>query len=97
MTQNKLSIPDLIAEVSTQSGITQKDTRRVIDELAQAVGRFMAAGMTVTIPNLISLAPKTRAARKCRNPRSGASVDVPERVVVKAAATIALARAVAGE
>lgn len=97
MTQNKLSVSDLIAEVSTQSGITQKDTRLVIDALAEAIGRFTAAGVTVTIPNIVRLTPKVRAARVCRNPQTGGSVESPARAVVKASIVATLARAVAGE
>lgn len=74
---------------------TKASIAAVLDAQARAVGVGLKNGHAVTIPGLVILKPKDRAARTGRNPKTGASVDIPAKTVVTLKAVKALADKVA--
>lgn len=78
----------LIDAVQDQTGYPKTQ----IDEILCAAGLAIAAHLssadagtdaTAALPMLGKLKTITRAARTCRNPQTGAPIEIPERVVVK--------------
>jgi len=49
----------------------------VLDALGAEVGVILASGGEVPLPNLGKLESVTRKARKGRNPKTGAEIDIP--------------------
>ena len=86
---------DLITALADKCGITKQSAAQVLDGLAVIASHELALGETVTIPGIVKLTPKERAARMGRNPRTGEAVPVAAKTVVTAKVVPALARAVA--
>ena len=55
----------------------------VLDALAEVTGKSLANGGEVPLPGIGKLKGKPRAARPGRNPRTGASIDIPAHMGVK--------------
>jgi DNA-binding protein HU-beta len=68
----------MAAELSAK--ISRKDMGEIVDSLLDDIMLSVAEGKTVTIPGFGSFKPRTRAARKGRNPSTGEVIDIPESV-----------------
>jgi nucleoid DNA-binding protein len=77
---NKTDLIDLIAE---KVGISKADADRVIDTFVDGVADSLSKGDSVTIIGFGTFSINVRKARTGRNPRTGASIDIPERKVPK--------------
>lgn len=87
---------DLITALADNVGITKKQADAAITTLGDAVTNVLASGGEVTLPGLGKLSVKTRAARKGRNPATGAEMDIPAKTKPHFSAAKALKDAVAG-
>lgn len=63
----------------THKELTQKLAAEVIDSLLDDIMLTVAEGHTVTIPGFGTFKKRTRAARKGRNPSTGAELNIPEK------------------
>lgn len=72
---------DLVEQVAMRTGLTKKDVAAVADHLLEGICETLIRGGHVEIRGLGSFKTKTRKARQARNPRTGESVSVPEKVV----------------
>jgi integration host factor beta subunit len=72
---------DLIDALSKSTGLTRRETTAVVDSLFDTMTDTLATGSSVEIRGFGSFVTKKRAARVARNPKTGATVDVPPRVV----------------
>lgn len=72
---------DLVDRVTAATGLTKRDVAIVVDRFIDAVGDALAAGNHIEIRGFGSFKVKSRRARIARNPRTGATVSVPEKVV----------------
>ena len=81
MTMNK---PKLIAAINAETGISKGTISMMLDAQATAITAHMASGSVATIPGLVKLTPKNRPARTGYNPATGASVEIPAKIVVTA-------------
>ncbi|MDD2721631.1 MAG: HU family DNA-binding protein [Gallionella sp.] len=88
---NQAELIKQIAEVSGQSRKDVEHTLKTIGDVAQAE---LQQGGEVTLPGLGKLTAETRAARKGRNPATGAEIDIPAKRVPHFAAAKALKDAV---
>lgn len=86
---------ELIDAISTNTGLIKSAVEEVLDAQAETIADTLAKGGSVTVPGLVILKPKDRAARTGRNPKTGASVDIPAKTVVTAKPVKALADKVA--
>ena len=86
---------ELIAQLAADSGIAKADVEKVLDALAQEAITELAQGIPLTIPGVVKLTPKARAARTGRNPRTGEAVAIPAKTAVTAKVSSTLAKAVA--
>ena len=78
---------DLVAQVAEKAELSKAAATRAIhalfDGTTGAIAQAVRAGEQVTIPGFGRFRPKTRKARKGRNPQTGAEIDIPERNTVQ--------------
>lgn len=86
---------ELIKAISDDTEVHGAVIDKVLDGLARTASKALGDGDEVTIPGLIKMGTKERAARKGRNPGTGAEIDIPAKTVVTAKPLKALADHVA--
>jgi DNA-binding protein HU-beta len=77
---------ELIEQVAEKAQTSKAAAARVMDAIFNSASGTIAeavkAGQQVSIPGFGKFKPKTRPARKGRNPKTGAEIDIPQRTVV---------------
>ena len=68
---------DLIALTAERTGLTKKDTERVINAALDAVSAAMADGDKVQLSGFGAFDVKDREARVGRNPHTKEAIDIP--------------------
>lgn len=81
---------ELIEAVAAKAGLTKKDAKAAIEAVFAAMGEDLAAGQAVSLAGFGTFSVKAHAAKTCRNPRTGAAVQVPacKSVAFKAASKL---------
>ncbi len=75
---------ELIEKIHEQAGLpTKAKTEMALDATIKAITDCLAGGDSITLTGFGSFKVSKRAARKGRNPRTGAEIDIPESNVVK--------------
>lgn len=72
---------DIIASVSKLTGLTQADTKIVVEELLQTIGVILEEGKCIEIRGFGTFYTKIRKPRPARNPKTGEVVPLHKRVV----------------
>ncbi|HEX7076955.1 MAG TPA: HU family DNA-binding protein [Candidatus Eisenbacteria bacterium] len=72
---------DLVDEISTRTKISKSETATIVDQLLNAISRALSEGKHIEIRGFGTFKVRERKARKARNPRSGAEVMVPAKLV----------------
>lgn len=72
---------DLIVEVKTKTGMTEVDAEKAVNAVLATIVSHVAQGSKVVIPGFGAFEPRTRAARRGRNPQTGEEIQIPETVV----------------
>jgi len=72
---------ELIVAVSGMTGLTQEDTRIVVEELLEEISKLLEEGNTIEIRGFGTFYTKIRKPRPARNPKTGEVVPLPRRVV----------------
>jgi nucleoid DNA-binding protein len=62
---------DLIASVSKQTGLTQADTKIVVEEFLETISKYLEANKTIEIRGFGTFYAKIRKPRPARNPKTG--------------------------
>lgn len=73
---------DLIKEVASVTGVTEKKTREILEAVATVVLQKLSQGASVMLLGLGKLSVSKRGEKKARNLHTGATVMVPARNVV---------------
>jgi|SRR5690606_34609907 len=68
---------ELISAVAQKSGLTKKDTEKVVNSFIDVVQEALAKGDTVAILGFGTFLAKERPAREGRNPRTGEPIQIP--------------------
>lgn len=68
---------ELIAAVAEKSGMTKKDTERVVNAVIDTLTNTMAAKEKVQLSGFGTFSAKYRKARMGRNPRTNEPTEVP--------------------
>ncbi|KAF5043972.1 DNA-binding protein HU-beta [anaerobic digester metagenome] len=76
-------IETLVAIDPRKTNIGKAGIGIVLDALAEVTGQSLANGGEVPLPGLGKLKGKPRAARRGRNPRTGAAIDIAAHMGVK--------------
>jgi len=72
---------EIVAQLAKKTGLTQKDTKNVLEELAALAYKQAKNGFTV--PGLGKMVVARRKARKGINPATGQRIRIPAKRVVK--------------
>jgi nucleoid DNA-binding protein len=72
---------DLIAVVSKYTGLTQADTKIVIEELLESIASILENGKNIEIRGFGTFYTKMRKPRPARNPKTGDVVPLYRRIV----------------
>ncbi|HEX7510517.1 MAG TPA: HU family DNA-binding protein, partial [Chitinivibrionales bacterium] len=67
---------DLIVDVSKSTGLTQADTKIVVEELLGIVSEIMETGKNIEIRGFGTFYTKVRKPRPARNPKTGEVVPL---------------------
>lgn len=70
---------ELARELAHEMGWNNTVTAKAVDRAFELIREKAEAGARVSIGSFGSFTVKTRAARKARNPQTGAEIDVPAR------------------
>ncbi|WP_448587872.1 HU family DNA-binding protein [Thermocrinis sp.] len=73
---------ELVSAIAKGAGITKKQADAALKAAVSAVADALKKGERVAIPSFGIFGVRDRAARKGRNPRTGAVIDIPSRKVV---------------
>ncbi len=85
---------ELVAEVAVKTGITKSNASRVVKAIFDSIQAALAKGEKVQLVGFGSFEVHRRAARKGRNPQTGAEIEIPEADVPVFRAGLELKRAV---
>ncbi|MGL4353163.1 MAG: HU family DNA-binding protein [Aeromonas popoffii] len=76
---------DLIRAIAKESGETAATVNRVLDSLNKTLTtNLQTPGSKIKVHGLATFECKVQAARTARNPKTGESIQVPAKQVVKA-------------
>ncbi|QBO37402.1 HU family DNA-binding protein [Periweissella cryptocerci] len=67
---------DLIKDVAGETGLTKKDSAIVVDAVLNGIIDFLGQGQGLLLVGFGNFEVKERAARKGRNPRTGAEIEI---------------------
>jgi nucleoid DNA-binding protein len=73
---------EIVKEISEEIGLTQLKTKEIVQKTFDAIVKTLVEDGRIELRNFGVFEVKKRAARKARNPRTGAKVFVPEKFVV---------------
>ncbi|MGB1074973.1 MAG: HU family DNA-binding protein [Flavobacteriales bacterium] len=79
-TMNKAELVDAMAE---GAGISKADAKRALDAFVNATAGALSSGDRVSLVGFGSFSVSERAARKGRNPRTGAEITIAAKKVIK--------------
>tara|TARA_Y100000992_G_scaffold298491_1_gene263732 strand:- start:108 stop:452 length:345 start_codon:yes stop_codon:yes gene_type:complete len=82
MSAESKSKKDLVADVSSSTGLSKADVQKVIDQAFSVIVEWVKSGHIVNMVNFIKLSKKRREARVGRNPRDGSELHIPASWVV---------------
>ncbi len=69
---------ELIAAIAEKTGLTKKDTERVVSATFETITAELVKGERVQMSGFGIFETKTRAARTGRNPVTKQSIEIPE-------------------
>lgn len=73
---------EIVKTISEDIGLTQLKTKEIVQKTFDAIVETLVEDGRIELRNFGVFEVKKRAARKARNPRTGAKVEVPEKFVV---------------
>ena len=68
---------ELVAKVAEKSGLTKKDAEKAVNALFESVKEALVKKDKVQMIGFGTFEVKARAARKGRNPQTGAEIKIP--------------------
>lgn len=68
---------ELVNEISAKTGATKKDTEEALNALLDSIKDALVKGEKVQLVGFGSFETKVRAARKGKNPQTGAEMKIP--------------------
>lgn len=73
---------EIVKTISEEIGLTQLKTKEIVQKTFDAIVETLVEDRRIELRNFGVFEVKKRAARKARNPRTGAKVNVAEKFVV---------------
>ena len=72
---------ELIAKIADKAELSKKDAEKALNTIVDGVTEALVAGDKVVLVGFGSFETKKRAARKGKNPQTGAIIDIPATTV----------------
>ena len=72
---------DLVSMIAAKSNLTKKDSESALNAFVESVTEALKADDKVVLVGFGSFETKKRAARKGKNPQTGAIIDIPAATV----------------
>ncbi len=91
----KMTMAELAARIQEKCGISRSEAEKFVSVFGDCLEDALVAGESVTLTGFGTFKVVDQAARKGRNPQTGAEIDIPARKAVKFAPAKALKEAVA--
>jgi len=81
---------EMIEAVAAKAGLGKKESKAAVEAVFAAISEELAAGNKVAMAGFGTFDVSERAARTCRNPQTGATMEVPasKAVAFKAASAL---------
>jgi DNA-binding protein HU-beta len=76
-----MSAKELITQIATEADITPQQAEIAFKTMFESITNRMKAGDEIAVPNFGKFGTKVRAARKGRNPSTGAVIDIEQATV----------------
>ena len=73
---------EIVKTISDETGINQQHIKTIVQRTFDAIIKTLEEEGRIELRNFGVFQVRTRAARKARNPRTGRTVEVPEKFVV---------------
>lgn len=70
-------------KMATKAGLTKTDALKAYDAFLNVASEYLTSGEKVTLMGFGTLSVQKKPARMARNPRTGASIKVPAKKVVR--------------
>ena len=77
---------ELIENVSNAAGISKSEATKAVESFTESISVALNGGDKVSLVGFGTFSTKKRNARTGRNPRTGESIQIPAKTVVKFAA-----------
>lgn len=77
-----MNYSELVVATASATNLTKAEARKVLDAAIKVTGETLNNGEEVTLGTLGKFIVKNKPARTARNPRTGATVQVPAKKVV---------------
>lgn len=74
--QNNITKKDIVEEISARTGLTQVDTKIIVECFLDSIARALTEGNNIEIRGFGRFKVRSRKARIARNPRTGEPVEV---------------------
>lgn len=68
---------ELISVVAEKSGLTKKDTEKIVSAVFDGISEALAQGEKVQVIGFGTFDVRSRKAREGRNPATGATIQIP--------------------
>ncbi|HWV82417.1 MAG TPA: HU family DNA-binding protein [Hyphomicrobiaceae bacterium] len=81
--RNKMSKKDLIDAVAAETELTKEKAGDVVDAVLRHIESTLKKGEEVRLPGFGAFKVGKRAARKARNPQTGAEIEIKASIVPK--------------
>lgn len=78
--RNNVTKKDLVEEIALRSGLTQVETKVIVEKFLDAISNALIDGKNIEIRGFGRFKLKKRNARMARNPRTGDTVDIEAQV-----------------
>ena len=85
---------ELISSIASETGLTKADSAKALDAFWSSVSNALKSGDEVRLVGFGTFAVSQRSATTARNPRTGATINIPARKQAKFKAGKALQEAV---
>lgn len=77
-----MNYAQLVVETASATNLTKAEVREVLDAAIQTISDVLNNGEEVTLGALGKFVTKDKPERTARNPKTGASIQVPAKTVV---------------
>jgi DNA-binding protein HU-beta len=96
MSEPRLQKTDFIKRVAERTGISQKETKQVVDAALDVIAETLKQGGRVTLTGFGTFEVRQRQAREGVNPQTGSKIQIPETKTPGFSASSTLKEAVKG-